>query len=242
MDSESDVRGVGPESAQGARDWNEYTWRGDQAPGTPFATGLQASDMDFNDLRFTKFVLQIGKQASLSDTPQLRSQYMFDDRGSDDFVRVTWDEAYRYIALGMQAVAMTYSGDDGKRRLLADGYDPVMLTHWNGAGTRTIKLGSNLPLHGLIGKFGIYRMANMLSLLDAEVADAIALIVGQALHAVAGTRAEVLLPIVRDDLLRAESTYLKPLSRLAPTSEPAPTPTTRRLTRAQEWYIGQAQP
>lgn len=106
---------------------------------------------------------------SLSDAPERRSTYKFDDRGSDDYVRVTWDEAYRYMALGLQAVARTYSGDDGRRRLLSDGYDPLMLTHWNGAGTRTIKLGSNLPLHGLIGKFGIYRMANMFALLDAGV-------------------------------------------------------------------------
>ena len=106
---------------------------------------------------------------SLSDRPELRSKYMFDDRGSDDFIRVTWDEAFRYAAMGFKAVAGTYSGEDGRRRLLADGYDPLTLTHWNEAGTRTIKLGSNLPLHGLIGKFGIYRMANMMALLDANV-------------------------------------------------------------------------
>jgi len=106
---------------------------------------------------------------SLSDTPELRSKYMFDDRGSDEHVRVSWDEAYDYIARGMRATAQTYSGEDGRRRLLDDGYDPVLLTHWNDAGTRTIKLGSNLPLHGLIGKYGIYRMANMFALLDADV-------------------------------------------------------------------------
>src|SRR5690606_33389136 len=55
------VRGVGPDHAVGARAWNEYTWRGDQAPGTPFATGLQTSDMDFNDLRFSKLIVMIGK-------------------------------------------------------------------------------------------------------------------------------------------------------------------------------------
>lgn len=106
---------------------------------------------------------------SLSDTPELRSKYKFDDRGSDTFVRVGWDDASRYAAMGLAAVARTYSGDDGKRRLLKDGYDPLMLTHWGGAGTRTIKLGSNLPIHGLVGKFGIYRMATMMALLDHHV-------------------------------------------------------------------------
>ncbi len=106
---------------------------------------------------------------SLSDEPELRSKYMFDDRGSDEFVRVSWEDAYRYVALGFTAVAETYSGKAGKRRLLADGYDPLMLTPWQESGVRTIKMGSNLPLHGLVGKFGMYRLANMLALLDAKV-------------------------------------------------------------------------
>ena len=106
---------------------------------------------------------------SLSDQPDLRTRYRFDDRGNDEFVRISWDEAFRYAAEGLAAIATTYSGDAGKRRLLADGYDPLMLTHWNGAGTRTMKFGSNLPIHGIIGKFGIYRFANMIGLLDHHV-------------------------------------------------------------------------
>ncbi len=106
---------------------------------------------------------------SLSDKPDLRSEYKFDDRGNDEFVRVSWNDAARYCALGLKAVAETYSGDAGRRRLLADGYDPDLLHHWEGAGTTTIKMGSNLPIHGLIGKFGIYRFGNMLGLLDHHV-------------------------------------------------------------------------
>jgi nitrate reductase alpha subunit len=106
---------------------------------------------------------------SLSDDPSLRAKYKFDDRGGDAYVRLSWDEIMDYVARGFMAVARTYSGDDGKRRLLADGYDPLTLTHWNGAGTRTMKFGSNLPLHGLIGKFGIYRLANQMALLDHHV-------------------------------------------------------------------------
>ncbi len=106
---------------------------------------------------------------SLSDNPSLRSEYLFDDRGGDEFVRLSWEEAARYTALGLIAVAGTYSGEDGRRRMLADGYDPLMLTNWTGAGTQTMKMGSNLPIHGLIGKFGILRFANMLGLLDYQV-------------------------------------------------------------------------
>ncbi len=106
---------------------------------------------------------------SLSDNPQLRTRYKFDDRGNDSFVRVTWDQAYEYVAKALVAIAKTYSGPEGRRRLEKDGYDPLMIDKVEGAGTRTIKMGSNLPLHGLVGKFGIYRFANMLGLLDHHV-------------------------------------------------------------------------
>src|SRR5262245_30828476 len=106
---------------------------------------------------------------SRADDPGLRTKYRFDDRGNDAFVRVSWDEAYRYLAGGITAVARTYSGAGGRARLQKDGYDPLMIDRVQGAGTRTIKVGSNLPIHGVIGKFGIYRLANLLGLLDHHV-------------------------------------------------------------------------
>jgi len=105
----------------------------------------------------------------LSDQPALRTRYRFDDRGNDTFVRVSWDEAYRYLADGLTAVARTYSSDQGRARLVKDGYEPLMIDQVQGAGTRTIKVGSNLPIHGVIGKFGIYRMANLMGLHDHQV-------------------------------------------------------------------------
>jgi nitrate reductase alpha subunit len=107
---------------------------------------------------------------SLSDSPQLRTAYKFDSRGTDTFVRLSWDEAAAYVAKGLIAVAETYSGEEGRRRLIEkDGYPEEMLSFWEEAGTRTMKLGSSLPLHGMVGKFGIFRFANMLGLLDAHV-------------------------------------------------------------------------
>ncbi|MEK7485039.1 MAG: molybdopterin-dependent oxidoreductase [Planctomycetota bacterium] len=103
---------------------------------------------------------------SLSDHPELRNTYKFSTRGTDTFVRVSWKEASEYCAKGLMAVGTTYSGDEGKRRLMADGYEPEMLEHWNGAGTRTMKIGSSLPIHGLVGKFGLFRFANMMALVD----------------------------------------------------------------------------
>lgn len=106
---------------------------------------------------------------SLSDDADLRKRYKFDDRGNDAFVRVDWDEAFRYVAGGLSAIAKHYSGPEGQARLTKDGYESRMVEHVQGAGTRTIKIGSNLPLHGLVGKFGIYRFANLLGLLDHHV-------------------------------------------------------------------------
>ncbi|MAF66951.1 MAG: nitrate oxidoreductase subunit alpha [Planctomycetes bacterium] len=103
---------------------------------------------------------------SLSDSPELRTKYKFDDRGNDEFVRVGWEQVSDYVAGGLLAISDTYNGDDGRRRLEADGYEPEMFQHWKGAGTRTMKIGSNLPLHGLVGKFGLFRFANMTALLD----------------------------------------------------------------------------
>jgi nitrate reductase alpha subunit len=107
---------------------------------------------------------------SLSDDPSLRTKYRFDTRGDDGWVPMSWDEATSYVARGIVAIAETYSGEEGRRRLVEkDGYDPEMLEHWEEAGVRTMKLGSSLPPHGIAGKFAPFRFANMLALLDARV-------------------------------------------------------------------------
>ncbi len=106
----------------------------------------------------------------LSDDPALRTRYRFDDRGNDTFLRLTWDEVDDYVARGLRAIADTYSGEEGRRRLLdRDGYEPEMLEFWEESGVRTMKFGSSLPVHGVAGKFGLFRFANMLALLDAAV-------------------------------------------------------------------------
>jgi nitrate reductase alpha subunit len=106
---------------------------------------------------------------SLTDDPQRRSQYKFDSRGTDTFVRLSWDEINTYLAKGLMATATTYSGEVGKRRLLKDGYPEEMLTHWGGAGTRTMKFRGGMGLLGVIGKYGLYRFSNMMGLLDHHV-------------------------------------------------------------------------
>jgi nitrate reductase / nitrite oxidoreductase, alpha subunit len=58
---DSHVRGVGKDQAKGGRNWSNYTWHGDQAPGHPWVHGLQNSECDFNDLRSAKLIIMNGK-------------------------------------------------------------------------------------------------------------------------------------------------------------------------------------
>lgn len=106
---------------------------------------------------------------SLSDKPELRDKYKFTTRGTDTFVRVSWDEIYRYHAKAVVAIARTYSGADGERRLKADGYEPEMIDACHHAGTQTMKLRGGMGLLGVMGKYGLYRWSNMLALLDEAV-------------------------------------------------------------------------
>lgn len=102
-------------------------------------------------------------------TPEKRSSYKFDSRGTDEFVRVSWDEAFDYVARGLIAIARRYSGEEGKKRLLEQGVQPETLLHWEGAGTRTFKLRGGMGATGFLGKYGMYRNANLMALLDHHV-------------------------------------------------------------------------
>ena len=102
-------------------------------------------------------------------TAALRTKYKFDSRGADEFLRVSWDEAFGYAARGFVAIAKHYSGDGGQRRLLSEGYAPEMVRAMEGAGTRTIKTRGGMGLLGVIGKYGMYRLNNSLALLDAKI-------------------------------------------------------------------------
>lgn len=106
---------------------------------------------------------------ALSDDPALRTKYRFDQRGTDLFVRVAWEEVDTYLARALMAVADTYSDERGRERLLRDGYPAEMLVHWGGAGTRTMKFRGGMGLLGVLGKYGLYRFGNMMALLDQRV-------------------------------------------------------------------------
>ncbi|MFQ6674177.1 MAG: molybdopterin-dependent oxidoreductase, partial [Fidelibacterota bacterium] len=102
-------------------------------------------------------------------TPENRKKYKFTTRGTDTLVRTSWERVIDYIAEASIKIAEAYSGDIGRKRLLEQGYSEEMLAHWNGAGTRTIKLRGGMGLLGVIGKYGAYRFSNTLALVDHHV-------------------------------------------------------------------------
>ncbi|MCK9519041.1 MAG: molybdopterin-dependent oxidoreductase [Dehalococcoidia bacterium] len=102
-------------------------------------------------------------------TPELRTKYKFDSRGTDTFVKANWDDTFMYAARGLEAIARRYSGEEGKKILLEEGYQPEMVETLEGAGTRTFKLRGGMGLLGVMGKYGMYRASNMMALLDVHV-------------------------------------------------------------------------
>ncbi|MEW6775084.1 MAG: molybdopterin-dependent oxidoreductase, partial [Bdellovibrionota bacterium] len=102
-------------------------------------------------------------------TAENKRKYKFDSRGQDEFLRASWDDAYTYAAKGMVHIAKKYSGEEGKKRLLDEGYPPEMMEFLEGAGTRTFKVRGGMGLLGVIGKYGMYRFGNGLALLDAKI-------------------------------------------------------------------------
>jgi nitrate reductase / nitrite oxidoreductase, alpha subunit len=90
-------------------------------------------------------------------------------RGKDSWVAVTWDEAMAYSAKAITNIASTYSGDAGNQRLLAQGYDELMVGAARGAGTQTVKFRGGMPALGISRIFAQYRFANSLALLDSKL-------------------------------------------------------------------------
>jgi len=103
------------------------------------------------------------------DVDNNRTKYKFDSRGTDVHVRISWDDAFRYIAKAYVTIARRYSGEEGAERLRAQGYPEEMIAEMGGAGTRTFKMRGGMGLLGVIGKYGMYRLNNSMALLDAHV-------------------------------------------------------------------------
>ncbi len=101
-------------------------------------------------------------------TEEAKSRYLFDRRGDDEFIQITWEEAFTATARCLTSISKRYNGEAGARLLLDQGYQPEMVEAMGGAGTRTIKMRGGMGLLGVLGKYGMYRLNNSLALLDAK--------------------------------------------------------------------------
>ncbi|MDP1561910.1 MAG: molybdopterin-dependent oxidoreductase, partial [Pirellulaceae bacterium] len=90
-------------------------------------------------------------------------------RGKDAWVAVTWDEAFDYSARALKNIAETYNGIEGQKRLLAQGYDPLMVEATQGAGVQVLKFRGGMQALGATRIMAQYRMANTMALLDANL-------------------------------------------------------------------------
>lgn len=90
-------------------------------------------------------------------------------RGWDSWIKVPHEVAYRYHAAALHNVARTYSGEQGRKYLLAQGYDPDMVDAAEGAGTRVMKFRGGMALLGAVRIVGAFRFANGMALLDHHV-------------------------------------------------------------------------
>jgi nitrate reductase alpha subunit len=99
----------------------------------------------------------------------LREKYLFTRRGEDEFDRLPWEDAFRYVAKGLVAVSRTYGGEAGRKLLLSQGYPKEMVDAAKGAGTRTAKFRGGMGLLGVFGKYGMYRLCNTLALVDRKL-------------------------------------------------------------------------
>ncbi|MCZ7527251.1 MAG: molybdopterin-dependent oxidoreductase [Acidimicrobiia bacterium] len=92
-------------------------------------------------------------------------------RGKEEFERITLEEAAELEARAYLDIVETYSGEQGRARLEAQGYDEAMIDAVDGAGTMTVKCRGGMPFDAPFRVGGLYRFANMMALLDAHVRD-----------------------------------------------------------------------
>ncbi|MCC7430044.1 molybdopterin-dependent oxidoreductase [bacterium] len=102
-------------------------------------------------------------------TPENKAKFKFSSRGDDEFIQISWEDAFDNIAKALRAITTRYSGEKGKKLLLAQGYQPEMVEATEGAGTRCVKIRGGMGLLGVIGKYGMYRLNNSLAILDTHV-------------------------------------------------------------------------
>ncbi len=135
--------------------------------------GLALTRRFYGDRRVNQCMVRAGFQrwvgAGFPREGDGRPPAEYFQRGRDEWVRVSHDQAAGYLAAGLKNIAETYSGKEGKRRLRAQHYDELTIEATQGAGTQVLKFRGGMPLLGITRIFGLYRMANSMALLDAHI-------------------------------------------------------------------------
>src|SRR3989338_1092697 len=101
--------------------------------------------------------------------PDGRPPIEYLQRGKESFVKVSWDEIFDIAAKALINIATTYTGENGKGLLKAQGYDPSVIESAGGIGTQVLKFRGGMPLLGITRILGMYRMANSMALLDSHI-------------------------------------------------------------------------
>ena len=91
------------------------------------------------------------------------------NRGKVTWVKISWGKAFDRTAKTMTHIAKTYTGEEGKKYLTAQGYDPAMIEAIQGAGVQTLKFRGGMAALGATRLFAQYRLANMMALLDTQI-------------------------------------------------------------------------
>ncbi len=102
-------------------------------------------------------------------TPDNHKKYKFDSRGTDELVKIAWDDAFKYLAKGVVHIMKKYSGEQGRKRLVDEGYPEEMLLYHENSGARVCKVRGGMGLLGVMGKYGMYRFGQGLALADAKI-------------------------------------------------------------------------
>lgn len=98
---------------------------------------------------------------------KIPQQYL--QRGKEGFVKISWDDTFRYTATVLNNIAVTYNGKDGAKKLKKQGYDPLMIEAMHEHGTQALKFRGGMAALGITRIFGMNRLANSLALLDAKI-------------------------------------------------------------------------
>lgn len=88
------------------------------------------------------------------------------NRGKEAFVRISWDDAFKYAAMALANIAETYNGKSGQKKLQMQGYDPLMVEATEGHGVEVLKFRGGMAPLGVTRIFGMNRLANSFALLD----------------------------------------------------------------------------